>query len=71
MEKTIKSEPASEPNDRGLRHWVRKHLLCEVPSEFAACEFECSVEECPLERWVNCERRLKRMQFLEGKKEAS
>jgi hypothetical protein len=29
-----------------------------VPEDIAVCEFECGKQECRLQDWENCERRL-------------
>lgn len=61
MEKHNTAEIQTKPTPTGFKRWMRKHIAAEVPSEVAACEFECSVHECSLQRWTNCERRLKWM----------
>ena len=40
-----------------LINWL-KVPIAKVPDELAVCEFECDREECRLEDWEHCERRL-------------
>lgn len=42
-----------------LKERILEHFVSEVPDELARCEFDCSVEECTEEDWVQCENRLK------------
>ncbi len=40
-----------------LLDWL-KIPVASVPDEIAVCEFECGEQECRLQDWENCERRL-------------
>ncbi|MGD8312712.1 MAG: hypothetical protein PVJ66_08960 [Gammaproteobacteria bacterium] len=40
-----------------LINWL-KIPVARVPEEIAVCEFDCGREECRLEDWEHCERRL-------------
>lgn len=40
-----------------LRGWVGPELVSDVPSDLAACEFECKRPECSDEKFIGCERR--------------
>jgi hypothetical protein len=37
--------------------WFRMPVA-RVPEDIAVCEFECGKQECRLQDWENCERRL-------------
>ena len=42
-------------------HWFRgsilSRLICEVPPEVAACEFDCRRTDCRQDEWVSCPNR--------------
>lgn len=40
------------------QHWLRRHIVSDVPLEDACCEFGCPTQECRFEQWVNCKNRL-------------
>lgn len=40
-----------------LRGWIGTELVSDVPSDLAACEFECKRPECSEEKFGGCERR--------------
>jgi hypothetical protein len=40
------------------QHWLRRHIVAEVPLEIAYCEFGCRKQECKFEQWSNCRNRL-------------
>lgn len=42
-----------------LRGWIGARLVQDVPSDIAACEFDCSKPECGGEDLVNCQRRMR------------
>jgi hypothetical protein len=41
-----------------LINWV-KFSIAKVPEEIAICEFECHKNECRMQDWAHCERRLR------------
>ncbi|HYQ70966.1 MAG TPA: hypothetical protein VET88_03440 [Gammaproteobacteria bacterium] len=40
-----------------LINWL-KLPVAKVPEEIAVCEFECARQECRLQNWEHCHRRL-------------
>jgi hypothetical protein len=42
-----------------LKKFFQRKIVSNVPSELAACEFNCRVGECLHSKWEQCERRLK------------
>ena len=40
-----------------LLNWL-KIPVASVPDDIAVCEFECGKQECRLQDWEHCERRL-------------
>jgi hypothetical protein len=40
-----------------LIHWV-KVSIAKVPEEIAICEFDCREDECRMQDWARCQRRL-------------
>lgn len=42
---------------RRLGDWVGGRLVDDVPSDIAACEFDCSKERCEGQDLIGCERR--------------
>jgi len=41
-----------------LLDWF-KFSVANVPEDIAICEFECGKQECRLQDWEHCERRLR------------
>lgn len=58
--------PEPRRSNRGW-HFLVNHLIQDVPSELAACEFDCRETECSMERWISCERRMQTQRGIEGK----
>lgn len=50
------SKPASF--FRRLRRWVTNQVIQEIPGDIALCEFDCRKEQCTIEEWATCERRI-------------
>ncbi len=50
------SKPASL--FRRLRRWLTKRVIQEVPGDIALCEFDCRKQQCTIEEWTTCERRI-------------
>ncbi|MBZ0248028.1 MAG: hypothetical protein K8F93_00070 [Burkholderiales bacterium] len=42
-----------------IRLWLRGEIVDQVPSDIAACEFHCRVDECLHDKWETCENRLR------------
>jgi hypothetical protein len=42
-----------------LINWL-KIPVAQVPDDIAVCEFECAEQECQLQDWEHCQRRLDR-----------
>jgi hypothetical protein len=49
-----------------LIKWL-KIPVARVPEDIAVCEFDCDREECRLEDWEHCERRLQRRNAKDGR----
>lgn len=41
-----------------LWHWIKDQIVQNVPKDIALCEFDCRKEQCTMEEWETCERRL-------------
>ncbi len=39
------------------------NMICKVPDEIAVCEFDCRINDCKLDQWKNCRRRIA---YVEG-----
>ncbi|MFO1155001.1 MAG: hypothetical protein U1E42_15285 [Rhodospirillales bacterium] len=42
-----------------LGGWIGMRLVQDVPEDIAACEFDCSKEECAGPELLNCQRRIR------------
>lgn len=40
--------------------WLRGHLVGEVPTDLALCEFDCPRGQCLEDEWTTCQRRISR-----------
>ncbi len=49
--------PKAHPFRRGWR-FLMDELIQSVPEEDALCEFDCRKQQCALDEWSTCERRL-------------
>jgi hypothetical protein len=45
-------------NVRLVWQWIKDQVIREVSEEDAICEFDCRKQQCTLDRWEACERRL-------------
>jgi hypothetical protein len=52
-EKQITSNPFFK-----LWHWLRDQIIQTVPEDSAICEFDCRKEQCTMDEWETCERRI-------------
>src|ERR1700733_6905881 len=41
-----------------LQSWIAGHIIQDVPSQIAMCEFGCSKSQCTSQEWHTCSRRL-------------
>ncbi len=41
-----------------LWQWVRDQVVQSVPEDSALCEFDCRKEQCAMDEWATCERRI-------------
>jgi hypothetical protein len=40
--------------------WLLNEIVQDVPEEVAICEFDCDKQQCTFEKWLYCERRLRK-----------
>ena len=40
-------------------HFFKDKVVQYVPSEYAACEFDCRVGQCNMGKWIECEHRIR------------
>ena len=38
--------------------WVKDQIAKDVPDEVALCEFDCRKQQCTVDEWERCERRI-------------
>jgi len=50
--------PESENSVKRAWRWVKDQIVQDVPEDSALCAFDCSKDQCTLEEWETCERRL-------------
>ncbi|HTV14656.1 MAG TPA: hypothetical protein VME68_08070 [Acidobacteriaceae bacterium] len=50
----------SENPLKGLIRWIADQFVRDVPADDALCAFDCKRDQCTLEEWETCERRIHR-----------
>jgi hypothetical protein len=53
--------PSSAKSDRifsQLWQWVKEQIIQDVPEGVALCEFDCRKQQCRMQEWETCERRM-------------